>query len=188
MKILRIFSLLFIAMITLLCTTACNDGKTYAELLTDEDHYVNNFLADHRVVLSVPSDTVFDYGPDAPYYRLEEDGMLYMQVLEPGTPGNRVENDQQIYFRYTKYDLTLYSGGQLPQGTGNNYTLGPAWFRYGNYQMVSSQTWGAGIQMPLAYLPIDCKVNLVVKSTYGESDNQVNVIPYLYELTYHVRE
>ena len=188
MKILRIFSFLFIFFAVLLGASSCKDSKTYAELLTDEDHYVNNFLADHRVVLSVPEDTVFECGSDAPYYRLDQDGMLYMQVLDPGTPGNRVEADEQIYFRYTKYDLSQYNDGVLPQGTGNNLTLGPAWFRYGNYQMVSSQTWGAGIQMPLAYLPIDCKVNLVVKSTYGESENQAYVIPYLYVLTYHVRE
>ena len=188
MKIYRILPLLLSAIAALLTTTACDDSQTYAELLTDEAHYVNNFLADHQVVLEVPADTVFITGPDAPYYRLDEDGMLYMQVLEPGTPGNRVEADQQIYFRYTKYNLALYADGKLPQGTGNNLTLGPAWFRYGNYQMVSSQTWGAGIQMPLSYLPIDCKVNLIVKSTYGEYDNQAYVIPYLYTLTYHVRE
>ncbi len=187
MKISRILPLLLGALIALM-STACDDGKTYAELLTDEDHYVNNFLADHQVVLQVPADTVFECGADAPYYRLDDDGMLYMQVLEPGTKGYRVQSDQQIYFRYTKYDLSAYSNGKLPLGEGNNLTLGPAWFRYGNYQMTSSATWGAGIQMPLAYLPIDCKVNIVIKSTYGESANQAYVIPYLYTLTYHVRE
>ena len=62
--------------------SSCNDGKTYAQLLNEENHYVNNFLADQRVIGEVPADTVFETGPDAPYYRLNEDGSLYMQVLK----------------------------------------------------------------------------------------------------------
>lgn len=187
MKITRILPVLTGALLALMWTS-CDDGKTYAELLLDEDHYVNNFLADQQVVQEIPADTVFIYGENAPYYRLDEDGMLYMQVLDPGTKGNKVVADQQIYFRYTKYNLAAYRDGELPDGEGNNLTLSPAWFRYGNFQMVSSSAWGAGIQMPLHYLPIDCKVNIVIKSQYGESATQAYVIPYLYTLTYHVRE
>ena len=42
---------------------ACSEGKSYAELLTDENHYVNNFLADQTVVLDIPADTVFEVAP-----------------------------------------------------------------------------------------------------------------------------
>ena len=38
---------------------SCDDGKSYAELLNEQDMYVNNFLADHKVELSIPADTVF---------------------------------------------------------------------------------------------------------------------------------
>ena len=110
--------------------SSCSDGKSYAQLLNEEDMYTNNYLADHYVELSIPADTVFEVGPDAPYYRLDEDGMLYMQVLRAGTKGNKVESDEQIYFRYTRYPLSLYSNGVLPSGEGNNITLSPAWFRF----------------------------------------------------------
>lgn len=164
--------------------TSCDDSKTYAELLTEENQYVNNFLADQRVINGIPEDTVFLTGPDAPYYRLDDDGNFYMQVLDAGTKGNDVEADELIYFRYTRYALAEYSDGKLPAGSGNNITPGSASFRYGNYQLTSSSKWGQGIQLPLLYLPIDCKVNIVIKSQYGISDETTYVQPYLYNLSY----
>lgn len=164
--------------------SACDNTKSYAELLSEEDMYVNNFLADNIVVLDIPADTVFEYGPDAPYYRLDDDGMLYMQVLDPGTKGNKVEYNEQIYFRYTRYALSAYSDGKLPVGDGNNITLSPAWFRYANYSIQSSFTWGYGVQYPLIYLPVDCEVNIVIKSQMGPYEEQAYVQPYLWHLTY----
>lgn len=166
---------------------ACKDTKTYADLLHDEDMYVNNFLADNIVLLDIPADTVFVTGAAAPYYRLDHDGMLYMQVLNAGTPGNRVENDEQIYFRYTRYALSAYKNGQLGQGEGNDITLGATWFRYNNYQLQSSYMWGPGVQYPLLYLPIDCEVNIIIKSQMGVTSEQAEVQPYLWHLTYQRR-
>lgn len=163
---------------------ACSDSQSYADLLAAEDRNVNNFLADHRVELSVPEDTVFECGPDAPYYRLDEDGYLYMQVLNPGTKGNRAVDDEQIYFRYTRYGLASYRNGQLPKGDGNNITLMPYWFRYNNFRMQGSYQWGQGIQYPLKFLPVDCEVNIVIKSQVGIVDEMTDVQPFLYNITY----
>lgn len=169
---------------------ACSDTKSYAELLTEENHYVNNFLADHKVILDIPADTVFITGPDAPYYRLDEDANLYMQVLDPGTKGNMVEDNEQIYFRYTMWSLAEYNHTEesLGAGTGNNTALGACWFRFNNYSMEGSYQWGAGIQQPLVYLPIDCKVKLIVKAQMGFVDLMNYVQPYLFELTYSSRK
>ena len=181
------FSIFAFLIAPLACLYACDDSKSYAELLSEEDMYVNNYLADNTVVLDIPEDTVFVCGPDAPYYRLDEDGMLYMRVLNPGTPGNRVEYNEQIYFRYTRYPLALYDG-ELTGGEGNNLTLNPCKFRYGNFQIESSYSWGYGVQMPLSLLPVDCEVMLVIKSQMGPSNEQANVLPYLYTLTYERRQ
>ena len=43
---------------------------------------------------------------------------------------------------------------------------------------------GCGIQRPLALLPVDCRVNLVIKSQMGVVEEQTNVQPFLYTLTY----
>lgn len=185
---MKIKSLITILAAVVLATamSSCNDGKTYAELLEDEDHYVNNFLADNIVINSIPADTVFIYGPDAPYYRLDEEGDLYMQVIDPGTPGNMVTDNELIYFRYTRYDLKYYENGELQYGGGNDDDMSQAntSFRYGNTSLQSSTQWGTGIQAPLAYLPVDCQVNLVVKSQYGFVKEMAEVQPYLFQLRY----
>lgn len=180
MKIKYLLSAVVIA----LTLGACNDTESYADLLNKENRSVNNYLADHRVELSIPEDTVFETGPDAPFYRLDEDGQLYMQVLDAGTKGNRVKNDEQIYFRYTRYALESYQNGKLPAASGNSITLMACWFRYANYRIQGSYQWGSGIQAPLRYLPVDCKVNIVIKSQQGFVDEQTNVTPFLYTLTY----
>lgn len=187
MKIAKICIYVAAAVAMAVAASSCDDGKSYAELLNEQDMYVNNYLADHIVMLDVPADTVFEYGPDAPFYRLDEDGNMYMQVLEPGTKGNKVRDDEQIYFRYTRYALINYKDGKLPTGAGNNITLSPAWFRFNNYQLQSSAEWGVGIQTPLQYLPVDCKVNIVIKSEYGITSESSNVQPYLWTLTYERR-
>ena len=181
----------FIAMLVLAAMTvftSCSDTKSYAELLNDETQSVNNFLADQRVVNTIPTDTnfVFETGPDAPYYRLDEDGNVYMQVINPGTKGMYVKSEQIIYFRFTRYNLNWYSDGSLPTGDGNegDLTSGNAWFRYGNYTLESSYRWGSGLQMPLQFLPIDCEVNIVIKSQYGFYSETVLVTPYLYSVRY----
>lgn len=184
-KILKLVMLIAAALASV-TVQSCSDSKTYAELLTDENMSVNRFLADHRVVNEVPADTVFEVGSDAPYYRLDEDGQLYMQVLEAGTPGNMVKNDEQIYFRFWRYNLSYYDDGKLPAPEGNYDVLnGNYSFRFDNYQISSSYNNGAGVQMPLKYLPVDCVVNIVIKSQYGVPTEMSYVQPYLYNIRYY---
>lgn len=174
------------ALLAVTLASSCDDGKTYAELLNDESHYVNAFLADQRVINSIPPDTVFETGEDAPYYRIDEDGNLYMQVLDAGTPGDRVENNELIYFRFTRYQMSTYADGSFSYAEGNDDVLGGNLsFRYGNYELTSSYNYGTGIQAPLQYLPVDCRVNLVIKSAYGMPSEMSSVVPWLYSLRYY---
>ena len=183
-------SFLFIALFAILIgATSCSDSKSYAELLTMENHSVNNFLADHRVINTVPTDTtfVFETGENAPYYRMDEDGNIYMQVVKYGTPGNFAKDNQVIYFRYTRYDLSQYIDGELPVGMGNETNMGydNSWFRYNNYSLESSYKWGTGIQLPLTFLPIDSDVNIIIKSQYGFYEEIAMVVPFLFRIRYY---
>lgn len=184
-KILILFSV-FAAVAAL---SSCSDSKSFAEYLTEENHSVNNFLADQRVTNTIPTDTnfVFETGPDAPYYRMDEDGNVYMQVVKPGTKGNYAEDNEIIYFRFTRYNLHSYVDHTLPEGEGNENNMANfnAWFRFNNFTLESSYQWGAGIQVPLSYLGVDCEVNLVIKSQYGKYDEQTYVIPFLYKVRYY---
>lgn len=166
--------------------SSCDDGKSYADLLTEETHAVNYYLSNHKVVDEIPADSVFQYGPDAPYYRIDEDSNLYMQVINPGSADNRVENDELIYFRYTRYNLKYYfeTDELVGSGNSNNLNVQATSFRFGNTMLSSASTYGMGIQEPLKFLGVDCEVNLVVKSQLGPTSDIAAVIPYLYNLRY----
>ena len=53
--IFPIFAIIALAFLT----SSCDDSKSYAELLADENYVVNDFLVRHHVVNYVPSDSVF---------------------------------------------------------------------------------------------------------------------------------
>lgn len=166
--------------------SSCSSRKSYAQLLNDEDRAVNSFLANHRVINSIPADTVFETGEDAPYYRLNEEGTLYMQVLDPGTRTDRAEYDDLIYFRFTRTNLsTLWKTGEIDlEGNDGDMTMEATSFRYQNFTLQTYAYYGSGIQEPLKYLGVDCRVNIVVKSQLGLTGEIAAVIPYLYNLRY----
>lgn len=184
-KITRIAALAALTL-TAVVASSCSDKKSYADLLNEEDHAVNYFLAQHRVINEIPEDSVFEYGADAPYYRIDEDGNVYMQVIEPGTKSDKAVDDELIYFRYTRYNLNLYmrENEWIGDGNSNDMTGSPTSFRFNNFTLSSSSAYGAGIQMPLHYLGIDCEVNVVIKSQYGLSAEIASVVPFMYNLRY----
>ena len=181
-KIFRIF-LPLVALA--LSVTSCEDTKSYAELLTDENHTVNRFLVQHRVEESFPED--FEVGENAPYYRVDESGDVYMQVLQRGN-GTFPQKNDRVYFRYTNYDLNSYVVGGENHGSGNADNVGgttATFFLLDNYSVSESTQYGTGIQIPVKLLGFDCKVNVVIKSQAGPTSMMSYVIPFLYTVSYY---
>ncbi len=169
--------------------SSCSNSKSYANRLVDENKAINLYLSDFKVENSIPADTIFETGADAPFYRLDDEGNLYMQVIRPGDrKNNRVSDDQLIYFRFTRYNLTyLYKYDEMVgEGNAIDINYSPTSFRFNNTTLSSTIQYGTGIQEPLKYLGIDCEVNLIVKSQYGFTSEIANVSPYLYNLRYFV--
>lgn len=177
--------------------TGCDNSKSYAELLDEENRATNAFLVNQHVVGSIPPDNNFEVGINAPYYQLDEDGFVFMQVLNAGTKGNNAIDDQLIYFRFTRYSLKNYTWdgtskntngyyGEFSASEGNSENLngGNASFRFQNQTSPNTLQWGEGLQMPLKFLPIDCEVNLVIKSQMGYQSEQTYVTPYLFHVRY----
>lgn len=190
-NIASIMSGIAVILVMTATTSSCDDSRSYAELLTDETHYVNHFLSDNRVVGSVPADSVFETGEGAPFYQMDSEGNVYMQVIETGDMKFRPTTDDRVYFRFTRYNLARYETGVTLPGAGNSDDvagangLGALYFLFGNQTLASSTQYGAGIQVPMNYLGEGAKVNLVVKSQYGWTNEVANVIPFLYSITYY---
>lgn len=179
--------LLLVGVVVLMPFTSCDDEKSYADLLKDERRAVNAYLSNFRVVNEIPSDTIFDYGEDAPFYKLDPDGNVYMQVIEPDSKENRPEPDQTVYFRFMRLDLlSLYTDGkEYWSGNKENMFADPTFFLYENYTLDSSAQYGYGLQLPMKFVGINSTVNLLVKSQYGFTDEISYVVPFLYSITYY---
>lgn len=183
------FRLIF-RFLTMLCVAltlgACNDTESYADLLQKERKACNAYLANMRVENEIPADNNFEVGEDAPFYRIDEEGNLYMQVLDAGDPEDKAEYDDLIYFRFMRLDLVTWwqTGNETWDGNADNMVVSPTNFRFQNYSLSSTSQYGAGIQYPLLYLGVGCHVNLLVKSQYGFTEEIAYVTPFVYNIRY----
>lgn len=173
-------------MLALVCS--CSKSKSYSEMLRTEEKAVNWYLSNQRVVNEVPEDSVFETGEDAPFYRMDEDGFVYMQVVSPGSPDKKAKDDQQIYFRYLRTNVLDMYEGKNPQPSGNANNLqnnNASSFRFNNLEIQSSAKYGSGVQLPLRYLGLDCEVNMIIRSYYGFADETGAVQPYIFNIKYY---
>ncbi|MCM1319657.1 MAG: DUF4827 domain-containing protein [Muribaculaceae bacterium] len=181
------FSILIAAIGLIIASASCSKTKSYSELLRQEEKAVNWFMAQHEIVNEIPQDSIFEYGEDAPYYRMDDDGYIYMQVINPGNLSNKAQKNQMVYFRYMRTNIEeMYDGlNPTPSGNANNVGADNAtFFRFDNTELASSLAYGSGIQVPLKYLGLDCEVNIVIRSYYGIQSEMGACQPYLYNIRY----
>lgn len=168
---------------------SCSNTKSYAELLTEESHSINRFLATQRVELEIPEDGNFEVGEGAPFYKLDDDGNVFMQVIRMGDMNLMAEDDELVLFRFERYSIHSYNPADntFTDGWGNSNDLlnGYADFRFNNFTLSSSAKWGSGLHLPLNYVSMNgSEVNLVIKSQYGPTDEIAQVTPYYYNVRY----
>lgn len=184
---MKLFNKLHYIALALLAVTfaSCEDTKSYSELLTEEEHAVNWYLAKNEVCLNIPEDGNFIIGKDAPYYKMDADGYVYMQVLNKGTD-EKVEKGDMVYFRFMRMNIIYYQqyGSETWDGNAESAADGSTSFIFGNTVLPSTTQYGEGIQVPLKYLGYDCEVNLIVKSPQGWPSEQSQCIPFLYNIRY----
>ena len=174
-------------------TLAKDNGKSYADLLKEEDKAVKAFLADKIVINSIPADSVFvtlqDVGNNdtlaVPYYRLDDDGNVYMQVLDAGQTDNRFEKGQDVLIKFLRYDLKALVNGENPDPVGNTNPADYIKIRFGETTLPSTTQYGAGIQYPMYFLGNECKVNLLIRAKLGFTAETSTVMPYLYTIQYN---
>lgn len=195
-KIIKIKSIFALVLTLTVFMSACDNQRSYSDLLRDEQKASNWFLAQQTVCNEIPADSVFITGPDAPFYKMDPDGYIYMQVIKAEPKGQRVFPSirDQVYFTFTRYDIAaMYISNTLNVvGDGNqeDFLHGDpsTYFLYNDYSVTVSSQWGSGIQTPVSYLGYNSEVNIVLKSYYGFEEPTVTCTPYLVNTRYFKAE
>ena len=187
----KLAQLLFVFLASVVLLSSCDDSKSYADLLKEEDKAVKAFLAD-KIVKEIPADSVFttlqDVNNDTlqvPYYRLDTDGNVYMQVLEAGDMDNRFEKGNEVAIRFLRYDLKALVNGDNPTPDGNSNPADYITIRFGETTLPSTTQYGSGLQYPMYFLGDECHVNLLIRAKAGFTSEMSAVMPFLYDIRYY---
>ncbi len=186
---------------------ACDNSKTYAEMLEEEKDAVNAFIKKHNIkVISVnefEKDTITDVALNE--YVLFSNG-VYMQIVNRGSENveDEFKNNNVIVTRFMEVDIlendtTVASNVNNPYGV--YYETYPDEFRYTSsgtnvyglfldsyptsprsmYYVYGSAV-PAGWLVPLKYVRDGAAVKLIVPSKMGHSTAQQYVYPYFYDI------
>lgn len=181
------------ALVLLALATGCEKTKSYSELLKDEEQACNWYLAQHEVEVKIPEDSVFKVGKDAPYYKMDGSGNVYMRVIKDGDRSKKPNKGDRVYFSYMRQNLLDLMNGRIPSdywmGNAENMANGSTSFILGETFLTSSTQYGDGIQLPVTYLGYYSEVEIVVKSLEGFEDEQnvptkSNCLPFLFKVRY----
>ncbi len=182
---------------------ACDDTKTYAEMLEDEDNAIEAFIRDSNITVISQStfhnnDSVTDLDNNE-FVQLASG--VYMQIVDKGVddPTDTIKNNDIILVRFYEYDIlnqyVSYSNLDITymvdefRYTSTSYSI--AGIFTGGYYMTSSSgsmntAVPAGWLVPLEYVRNQAHVRLIVPSKMGGTIGMQNVIPYYYDIKYQI--
>lgn len=186
---------------------ACDDTKTYAEMLEEEKDGVNAFIKKHGInVISLSQFEAQDSTTDLTKneYVSFSNG-VYMQIVDKGSKilTDTFKTNNLIIVRFMEVDIlkddtTIASNVNNPYEVLNIY---PDGFRYTESgssiygQFISEPGLGAnmlnnygtsvpsGWLIPLKYVRDSASVRLIVPSKMGHQSAQQYVYPYYYDIT-----
>lgn len=180
--------LLLILGLASMVIASCEKGESYADLLKKQEKAVNWYLSGESVMKEIPADSIFVTGSDAPFYKMDEEGEVYMQVLDAGDLEDKPKTGDRVFFRYSRMNLRNFYEADVEQWMGNSNDLTSSTastsFIFGNYSLPSSYQFGTGVQLPLNFLGYNSRVRLVVKASAGFYSEQSQCLPYVYDIRY----
>ena len=199
MKKLTLFFLSLLALS--LGFQACDNSKTYAEMLEEEKDGINDFIKDRNI--KVISQSEF-YGQasttkckdrgDAVDAYVQLTSGVYMQIVDKGSENkaDTVKSNDQVLVRFMEYsildkDTTLSNLAAAETVDEFRYTVTSSsiagTFLQG-YMMTyySSPAVPAGWLVPLSYVRDMAHVRLIVPSKMGHQTAMQYVYPYYYDI------
>ena len=177
---------------------ACDDGKTYAEMLDEEKDGINDFIKKEGI--KVISQSEF-YAQDSTTNVEENEYVqlasgVYMQIVDKGSENaaDTVKNNDEVLVRFMEYSI-LDKDTTLSNLTNMNSPTVVDEFRYSvtsssiaglftqGYMLIyHGSSVPAGWLVALNYIRNGAHVKLIVPSKMGQSDAMRDVHPYYYDL------
>lgn len=174
---------------------ACDDSKTYAEMLEEEDDAIAAFIRDNDIqVISQTeffnNDSTTDVSKNE-YVQLSSG--VYMQIVDKGSDNlaDTVKNNDLILVRFMEYsildkDTSLSNLNSVETVDEFKYTITSssiaAIFTQGYMYSVYGPSVPAGWLVPLPYVRDMAHIKLIVPSKMGHSTAMQYVYPYFYDI------
>lgn len=178
---------------------ACDETKTYAEKMEEEDNAIEAFIRDSSITVISQSefyanDSVTDVSKNE-YVQLASG--VYMQIVDKGSENlaDTIRPNEVVLVRFSEYSLydkmVTVSNLETPYmvdefrytvtsssiaGIFSTTTVGAMYYYYG------STTVPAGWLAALAYIRDGAHVKLIVPHKMGHDRALSNVYPYFYDL------
>lgn len=190
-------TLFFLSLLALgLSFQACDDTKTYAEMLEDEKKAIDDFIRKNNI--KVISQTEF-YKQDSTtnvdkneYVQLASG--VYMQIVDKGSENkaDTIKNNDLILVRFVEYNLqykdTTLSNLNEPaivdefKYTISSTSIAGSFLEGGYMHSVYGPQVPAGWLVPLVYIRNWAHVKLIVPSKMGQQQAMQEVYPCYYDI------
>lgn len=188
-------TLFFFSLLVLgLAFQACDNTKSYAEMLEDEKKAIKEFIKERDIKVISQSeffqkDSITDTLKNE-YVQLASG--IYMQIVDKGSDNiaDTVRNREDILVRFMEYsifkkDTSLINLFELDPDkfgyTANSYSIAGA-FEEGVMMQYYGSAVPAGWLVPLDYVREWGHVRLIVPSKMGHTTAMQSVYPYYYEI------
>lgn len=193
MKKLTLFFLALLAVCV--AFQACDNTKTYAEMLEEEKDAIKAFIQDSSIVVISQSefhakDSVTDVSKNE-YVQLASG--VYMQIVDKGStnPADTIKPNDLILARFEEYGLiggTYLSNLSDPtivdefRYTVTSSSIAGIFTKGYMLRAYGSSTVPAGWLVALGYIRNGAHVKLIVPSKMGHSSAMQQVYPYYYDI------
>lgn len=176
---------------------ACDNSKTYAEMLEEEKDGINDFIKKNNI--QVISQSQF-YAQDSVTYTdngkneyVQLASGVYMQIVDKGSKNeaDTVKSNDKILVKFMEYsildkDTTLSNLNSVEVVDEFLYKVTPSsiagTFLQGYMLSVYGLQVPAGWLVPLAYIRDGAHVKLIVPSKMGQQTAMQYVYPYFYDI------
>lgn len=193
----KLLLLFFILLAVGFSFQACDDTKTYAEMLEEEDDAIADFI--NKEGIKVISQTEFFDNDSVTDVEKNEFVQLssgvYMQIVDKGSdnPADTVKNNDLVLVRFMEYSLldkdTTLNNLTLPylvdefKYTASSSSIAGIFIQGLMYMAYGYTAVPAGWLVPLPYVRDKAHVRLIVPSKMGHQSAMQYVYPYYYDIT-----